>query len=84
MTCPRCTGLMLRDHRDLAWPWWHCLICGERVDRRVRANRLDQVLCRPALPWRSPARLRAEALFGRPPAATPPDQVIGLPPDRPS
>lgn len=42
MNCPRCTAIMrweeIVEHGG-AYPAWICLICGERIDPEILANR---------------------------------------------
>jgi hypothetical protein len=43
MTCQRCGGLMLRDHRARPLRMaWRCLNCGDVVDARIAAQRRVQ------------------------------------------
>ena len=38
MTCPRCMGLLVREHATDHREWvslWRCLLCGMRLDRVI-------------------------------------------------
>ena len=48
MTCQRCRGLMLQDHRGRPLRMaWRCLNCGDVVDARIAAQRRVQEGPRP-------------------------------------
>lgn len=48
--CRRCGGALVEIYADLLSPsesgeevrWWHCVNCGDYVDRQIIPNRLEQ------------------------------------------